>query len=743
MAFPQLLSFSTGSSPAAATSHTLIYPSGTLAGDLLVAIIASSASTAAIPTPDFFGNSTSTPVNAKLRYSYRYANGSEWSGSSSTVTSSEQQGGSPVNFTTTTTNSDKVSYAILRFPSSSVVNVHSVNTGLNTTTAPAVSFRGGAEVRDYTIVNALSIGTSSAPTAVSTGYTFAASQSGTTTSPTVWIQTKQLTSTANTTDAVGSQTLSSAADIGSILFSVTFASQSNDVYQARFDQDLSTRFQISASSAGSKYVGQTFPGNGSGLSRIGFKFRKSSTGTPSGFLTCSLYLMTGSYAVPVNGYPTGSRLVSSSTFINTANFDSTFWQYEEFVFNPPYATISEQYYVAVVESPNFSGGTVYADSSDGSNNLWTGNAVSSSNGTNWFVGNDLFMILQTVQNSSQYYFQAGFSSQSIQNNKFEGWYSIKPTYERNGSGIRNVSISSASSFDFVSQSIAYDATAGKDVYVGWSIKNDPATSETERAQIGIDFWDDPNQWTEWKSRTRIKLHQDFNYLWQNFTGSIGTGSQGTGVFNGWIDLSETWLQDPTRTGLVPTSDPAGGARWTLNLAKASASLASPAKFFWKLRGELMAPTESKFDTIWPPDPTQAANGDRYNRTVDVPIDEWFWMEWYFKKGSGSVGPNAGRVTIKIETAVSGTQTLFDIQNTTQYVSASTYIPQLMQGSFNPVKAYASSSITNLMSSSGKKYEVRVSDFEFYNLSYPAGSGPVVVSFSGANLILTNFRWVPT
>ena len=453
--------------------------------------------------------------------------------------------------------------------------------------------------------------------------------------------------------------------------------------------------------------------------------------------------MTGSYAVPVNGYPTGSILVSSSTFVNTANLDATTWQYEEFVFNPAYSTISEQYYVAVLECPSFTGGIIYADSSAGSNNLWTGNAVTSSNGTDWLRANDLYMILQNPINDSQYYFNSGFESASIAANKFEGWYSIDPTYAYGNAGIRNVSISSASSFEFVSQSIVYDATAGKNVYAGWSIKNDTGTSETERAQIGIDFWDDPNQWTEFKARTRMKLNADFNYLWQNFTGSIGTGSLGTGAWQGWIVLTETWLQDGTRRGLVPSSNAAGSARWTMDLAKASASLASPAQFFWKLRGELQAPVESEDKTLWPADLTQASNGDRFNRTVAVPIDEWFWMEWYFKKGSGSVGSNAGRVTIKIETTGVGVQTLFDIANTTQYVSASTYLPEIMQGSFNPVKVYASSSITNFMSASGKKYEIRVSDFEFYNLSYPtAGSGPVTVSFSG-NTVLYNYRRIST
>ena len=568
MAFPQLLSVSTGST-VAGTTHVLTYPSGTQAGDLLIAILACSASTSAptSPTPDFVGNSTSTPVTAKLRYAYRYANGSEL------ATSSQQEGGSATNFSTTTTASEKVSYVIMRFPSSSIVNLHRSATALNTTTAPTVTFRGGSEVKDYTIVNAMSIATSSAPTAVSTGYTFAASQSGATDAPTVWVQTKQLTSTANTTDTVGAMTLTQNADIGSIVLSVTYASQSNYVYQARFDQDLSTAYQISASAGGSKYIGQTFPGNGSSISRIGFKLRKSSTGTPSGFLTCSIYLMTGSYAVPVNGYPTGSILVSSSTFVNTANLDATTWQYEEFVFNPAYSTISEQYYVAVLECPSFTGGTIYADSSGGSNNLWTGNATTSSNGVDWLRANDLYMILQNPINDSQYYFNSGFESASIAANKFEGWYSIDPTYAYGNAGIRNVSISSASSFEFVSQSIVYDATAGKNVYAGWSIKNDTGTSETERAQIGIDFWDDPNQWTEFKARTRMKLNADFNYLWQNFTGSIGTGSLGTGAWQGWIVLTETWLQDATRRELVPSSNAAGSARWTMDLAKASASLA--------------------------------------------------------------------------------------------------------------------------------------------------------------------------
>ena len=749
MAFPQLLSYSSGSSATAATSHNMIYPSGTLAGDLLIAIIASSASATTTPTPDFVAGSTSTPVNAKLRYAFRYANGSEWSGSSSAVTQSQQEsGGSNVDFNTTTTLSDKISYVVLRFPSGSVPVVNRLTSAVGTTSVPSNAFRGGAEAKDYTIVNALTIGTSSVPNSVSTGYTFAASQSGATDTPTVWVQTKNLTSTANTTDTISAQTLTSTADIGTIVIGVTLQSQSSNIYHGLLDQDVATTYIISASTAGPKYVGQTFPGNGSGISRAGFKLRKSSTGTPVGFLTCSLYVMSGSYAVPVSGYPDPviGRLVSSSTFVNTANLDATYWQYEEFVFNPPYTTVSEQYYAMVLESPNFAGGTVYVESSAGTNNLWTGNATTSSDGTNWSAANDLFMILQTVDNDNQYYLKAGFESQSIVANKWEGWYSVDPTYARKESGIRNTSISSASAQYYVSQSIVYDSTAGKNVYAGWLIKDDPGTSTTnERAQIGIDFWDDPNQWTEFKARTRMKLHADWNYLWQNFTGSIGTGSSGTGTWNGWIALTETWLQDATRNGVLATSNAAGSAKWTLDLAKASASLASPANLFWKIRGDLMAPTALEDTSLWTPDNTQSTSGYRYNRTVSVPIDEWFWLEYYFKKGSGSVAPNAGKITIKIETAGGGVQTVFDIDETTQYVSptTATYLPGITQGSFNPVKVYASSSVSNFMSSSGKKFEIRVSDVEFWNLSYPtAGSGVISVSFGGG-AILRNYRWIPS
>lgn len=705
---------------------------------MLVLIAASSASTPATPNANvgWFGDSV-TGGSARIRYAYRYANGSEL------LTSSQGTGGE-YDFTTTTTNSEKISYVVLRCSTGSIVNFHRRNSLAGATTTPTVAFRGGSEVKDYTILNALVIATASAPTAVSTGYTFAASQSGATDAPTVWIQKKELTSTANTNDAISAQTLSQRADVAEVVLSLTYQSQSSYIYRALPDNDLVSTNQISGSAAGPKFVGQTFPGNGSSVSRIGFNIRKSATGSPTGTLTGSIYLMTGSYAVPVNGIPTGSRLVSASNVLNLANTDSNNWQYEEFVFNPPYRTVSEQYYVAMVESPDIAGGVVFLAGSAGTNGLFTGNSVSSSDGTSWVTGNDLVMYVQTLDNDSQYYINAGFDSASIEANDFEGWFSVAPGFNPSDIGIKSVGISTASSAAFVSQSIVYDATAGKSVYAGWTIKDDPATTTTsERSQIGIDFWDDPNQFTEFKARTRMKLNADWNYLWQNFTGSISTGSAGTGQWQGWIDLSETWLQDATRRGLVASSNAAGSARWSLYLAKASASLASPANFFWRLRGELQAPVESEDKTLWPPDLTQDANGARFNRSVAVPIDEWFWMEWYFKKGSGSVEPQAGRVTIKIETAGSGVQTLFDIVNTTQYVSASTYLPEIMQGSFNPVKVYASSSIYNFMSASNKKFEIRVSDFEFYNLSYPSAVvGSFSPSFGGRN-VLYNYRRIPT
>lgn len=736
MAFPQILAITSGSSSAAALTHTLQYPSGTSAGELLVLIAAASASTPATPNAavGWFGDSIAGG-SGRIRYAYRYANGSE-------LTTSSQGTGGEYAFTTTTTSTEKISYVVLRCSSGSIINFHRRGTATVTTSTPAVTFRGGNEVKDYTIINALAITTASAPTATSTGYTFLASQSGFTDAPTVWLQTKQLTSTANTNDAISTQTLSQTSDIASSVLSLTFVSQSSYIYRALPDNDSATTFQISASAGGGKFVGQTFPGDGSRISRIGFTMRKSGTGSPTGILTCSLYLMTGSYAVPVNGTPTGSRLVSSSTFINLANTDANTFQYEEFVFDPPYRTDSEQYYVAMVESPSIAGGTVYIVGSSAANNLWTGNSVTSPDGTTWTVGNDLTMYVQTLTNDNQYYFNSGFESASIQNNDFEGWFSLGPQLFPYQLGIKGVGITSASSFDYVSQSIVYDSTAGKNVYAGWSIKDDPATTTTsERAQITVDFWDDPNQFTEFKARTRMKLHSDWNYLWQNFTGSISTGSTNRSAWDGWIDLTEVWLQDATRRNLVASSNAAGSARWSLEIAKASASLASPANLFWKLRGELQAPNASQDRSLWPADLTQDANGSRFNRTVSVPIDEWFWMEWYFKKGSGSVGPNAGRVTIKIETAGSGVQTLFDEINTTQYVSASTYLPEIMLGSFNPVKAYASSSIYNFMSGSGKKFEIRVSDFQFFNLDYPSTMTSIPMTAFSGTVLLRNYRRV--
>ena len=741
MAFPQILAIATGSSATAATTHNLRYPSGTLEGELLILLAAASASTPATPNAavGWFGDSTSIG-SSRIRYAYRYANGSELTGSTSQAGSSQGTGGEYA-FTTTTTVSEKISYVVLRCSTGSIVNFHRRASTAGTTSSPSVAFRGGSEVKDYLVLNVLGIATSSFPTAPSTGYTFAASQSGATDSSTVWIQSKQLTSTANTNDVPSTQTLNQTSDICSVVLSLTSVSQSSYLYRALPDNDNTTVFQMSASVGGGKYVGQTFPGDGSSISRIGFVIRKSATGSPTGIMTCSLYLMTGSYAVPVNGTPTGSRLVSSSTVVNLANTDANNCQYEEFVFDPPYRTTSEQYYVAMLEAPSAAGGTVYVLGGSAANNTWTGNSVTSSDGITWGTGNDITMFVQTLTNDNQYYFNSDFQSASVENNNFEGWFSLGPQLFPYQLGIKGVGISSASSFDYVSQSIVYDSTAGKDVYAGWTIKDDPATTTTaERAQITVDFWDNPNQFTEFKARTRMKLHADWNYLWQNFTGSISTGSTNRSAWDGWIDMSETWLQDATRRGLVASSNGAGSARWSLDIAKASASLASPANLFWKLRGELQAPNADQDKTLWPPDLTQDSNGSRFNRTVSVPIDEWFWLEWYFKKGSGSVAPNAGRVTIKIETAGGGVQTLFDEINTTQYVSASTYLPQIMQGSFHPVKAYASSSILNFMSSSNKKFEIRVSDFQFFNLDYSSGVvGSFSPSFGGRNVLYTYRR----
>jgi len=231
---------------------------------------------------------------------------------------------------------------------------------------------------------------------------------------------------------------------------------------------------------------------------------------------------------------------------------------------------------------------------------------------------------------------------------------------------------------------------------------------------------------------RMKFHPDIEWLRTNFTASIGTGGGDRSTF---FNIWETWTESGIPT-YFPDGDSGGSARWTIGLWKNTGTLANPQSWSFAIRADYMQPASVTGDSMWTT-PGSQSNGSYTSSVTVPPAGEWFYLDWYFKKGTGSFGRNTVKL---IRSGSTVEETLFDIQDNTQYPG----YQQLTQDVLEFVKVYAGDPILNLVSSSNRNLAIYYSDFTWYNLNYPAepvvGSGPVTIFLNGT-ATLRNYRWV--
>jgi hypothetical protein len=724
MAFPQLLEVVSGSSVTAATTHTFNYTKSIKPDELLVFIAASPTASSFVAAPNNWRGTGGGTGSSALTVASKYANGQDETGS----------------FTSTTGTAVKISWAILRFQTGSILNYHfGANGPVSQSTITPADFRAGSASLDYTILNCISTFGDATASAASVGATLVANVNGATDGASVIVQTTDATVTPWTNRTFSAITFSKQTNsMVNRTWSVTLAQPGNRILR-KWQDHRDTGHNISSTAPLVAGVAQTFVGDGSRIDRIGVNMRRNTTIT--GDLSCKLYLVSSSIAPSYrNGsVPTGSLLVSASNSISMSNgtLDSSRWQYEEFLFNPPFRTDSDQLYALSLESSNIAGTLRIGR---GSANTGPGNSATSSNSlTDWSGGQvDIVYYIQVPQYDTPYYFNSNFISASISASNsgyFDGWYSLtsNPALQTT-TETKDVKLVDNSIYanTYVTYSIVNDSELNIPVLFARTVGDNPPLTTNARAQFNMEFYNTPYQDTEYKARLRMKFHPDIEWLRTNLTASVGPGG---GDRNTFFNIWETWTESGIPT-YFPDGDSGGSARWTIGLWKNTGTLANPQSWSFAIRADYMQPNSVRFNSMWTT-PGSQSNGTYTSSVIVPPAGEWFYLDWYFKKGTGSFGRNTVKL---IRSGSTVEETLFDIQDNTQYPG----YQQLTQDVLEFVKVYAGDPILNLVSSSNRNLAIYYSDFTWYNLNYPAepvvGSGPVTIFLNGT-ATLRNYRWV--
>lgn len=134
------------------------------------------------------------------------------------------------------------------------------------------------------------------------------------------------------------------------------------------------------------------------------------------------------------------------------------------------------------------------------------------------------------------------------------------------------------------------------------------------------------------------------------------------------------------------------ARWNLNVHK-NQSVGSP--IFWRLSGQQMKDCGTPGEYLW----------REANTEVAIPIETWFTLEMYFKKGFGSEGKFWVAITLDGQSR----QIIFDVNNHTQHPVESGHISD-----WAIFKLYLDGGIAHNAAANGTPLEIHYDDFEYWN-----------------------------
>ena len=100
-----------------------------------------------------------------------------------------------------------------------------------------------------------------------------------------------------------------------------------------------------------------------------------------------------------------------------------------------------------------------------------------------------------------------------------------------------------------------------------------------------------------------------------------------------------------------------------------------------------------------------------NKSIDVPIGQWFTLEYYVKEGNGETG----RFCMLMKTDDGKKQVVFDIQNFTHNTKDPN--PDGIK-LWNPFKLYTSGNLVNYMRKKGSALEIYWDDFSVWKGKTP-------------------------
>jgi hypothetical protein len=169
------------------------------------------------------------------------------------------------------------------------------------------------------------------------------------------------------------------------------------------------------------------------------------------------------------------------------------------------------------------------------------------------------------------------------------------------------------------------------------------------------------------------LEDDINFL-RKYAGSVV-----------WFTIVELWNKRVSEW----TGDPAGSARWNLAILKKTGI---DQKLYWRAECEYMQPAREK---IW-----------RYeNFTTEVPVNTWFTLDIYMKRGEGE----NGKLRFTITPDGGEPQVLFDINNSTLYPGH----PEIQLKSWQAFKLYLDPTYLTYMENNSKTISAYYNNFKWH------------------------------
>ena len=182
---------------------------------------------------------------------------------------------------------------------------------------------------------------------------------------------------------------------------------------------------------------------------------------------------------------------------------------------------------------------------------------------------------------------------------------------------------------------------------------------------------------------RTFLHDDFNAV-RAYPDKIH-----------WLTIAEFW-NNITWSQAVPY-----GFRITLGIGKPTRDESDLYFILDAEDCELFADGKQKYTTVWA----------EVNKTVNVPIGEWFTMDYYYKEGDR----DNGRFYLSITKDGEKKEVVFDLKTITHHSQDRN--PDGL-GHFNPMKLYTSKDLISFMRRNGKTLQIYWDDFRLWKNKRP-------------------------